>query len=621
MIYLVTRQLQLYNSSNYKLISVKKSLELLEPLNIIGVDTETKGLDPHTGTLLLLQLGCNEFQIVIDCTTIDVSLYKEYLESDRLFLFWNARFDLKWLFNYKIVPKKVWDGYLGEKLLWLGYPVVLTPEKWDRIKEPRYDYIPADIKRKKKAYYIIYMNLKKAGQLYCNVELDKTVRGQIIWKGITEDVIIYAATDVKYLEEIKLKQDKELKKKDLLKAMEYECRFIIPLAYLEYCGIKIDIDKWLKKMAKDQEALNIVKNKMNAWLIENYPDSKYIYVDLQGDLFSDKPFNPTPRVSLNWNSGKQVIPIFKHFGVNVEVEKDGENKNSINEKVLAPQVDKCSLISLYLEFKGLMKLVSTYGQNLLNQINPNTGRLYTNFNPIGTDTARISSGGKYTENGKEKKYINFLNFPSDDLTRSCFIAEEGNKFISIDYSGQESFIMADISNDKAIIDELTYGDKDLHTLTAKIVYDYIPKDMPAKEVKKKYHNERQKSKGYEFAFNYSGNATTIKRNFGLTDEEANRIYNSYMSGFNGLKKYQEFRKKDWWNKGYIDLNPKVGYKAFIYDWKYLMSVQGTFKEPGFWDHYKAMKDSGESSYTVTKVKDYFKRRSDCDRQSVNYPMK
>ncbi len=613
MIYLVSNQLTLFNSDSYQRITIDKSIELLNTLEVVGVDSETQGLDPHKGTLLLLQLGCKEFQIVIDCTTIDISAYKEFLESDRLFLFWNARFDLKWLFNYGIVPKRVWDGFLGEKLLWLGYPTVLSPESWQRIKEPRYDYVPAN--GTKKPYYIIYMNLKKAGEMYCDIELDKTVRGKILYMGITKEVIIYGANDVKWLEDIKNKQDIELSKKGLLKAMDLECRFILPLAYLEYCGVRIDTTKWKQKMDNDQKQLDTTIEKMNKWLIENYPDSEYIYKDLQGDLFAENPFDVNPKVSVNWNSAKQVIPIFKHFDINVVL----EGKDSINEKVIAPQSDKCSLIPLYLEYKGLVKLVSTYGKNLLDQINPNTGRLYTNFNPIGTDTVRISSGGKYTENGKEKKYINFLNFPSDKLTRSCFIAEKGNKWISIDYSGQESFIMADISNDEAIIHELTYGDKDLHTLTAKIVYDYIPKDMPAKEVKEKFHDERQKSKGYEFAFNYSGNASTIKKNFGLTDEEANRIYNSYMSGFNGLKKYQEFRRKEWWRLGYIDLNPKIGYKAFIYDWEYLKKVQEDTKEPGFWEHYKSMKNDS-NSYTVTKVRDYFKRRADSDRQSVNYPI-
>ena len=47
----------------------------------------------------------------------------------------------------------------------------------------------------------------------------------------------------------------------------------------------------------------------------------------------------------------------------------------------------------------------------------------------------------------------------------------------------KAFIMADMANDKAMINELTYGEKDLHTLTAKIVFPEIPKDMPVEEVK------------------------------------------------------------------------------------------------------------------------------------------
>lgn len=619
-IYLVTAQTELFESESYKVIGVEESLRLLEPLALVGLDTETKGLDPHTGTLLSLQLGCFDFQVVIDCTTVDVRLYKDFLESDRLFIFWNARFDLKWLFKYRIVPKRVYDGYLAEKLMWLGYPIVLSPDVWNRIKCDRYDYVPPKVEGKKKTkdYYIIYMNLKKAGEMYLGVELDKTVRGKIIYTGLNEETIVYGANDVKYLELIMNKQIEELRKKGLITAMDYECRFILPLAYMEFCGVKIDVERWKKKMNKDNKQLDEVMEKMNQWLIENDPHSKYIYVNLQGDLFSENPFDLTPKVSINWNSAKQVIPIFKKFGVHVEVEDDGENKDSINEKVIKPQKDKCSLIPLYLEFKGLMKLTSTYGQNFLDQINPVTGRIHTNFNPIGTDTARISSGGK--DKANKIQYINFLNIPSDAETRACFIANKGNRWISIDYSGQESFIMGDMADDKAILHELNEGDMDLHTLTAKIIFDYIPNDMPAKEVKKKFHDERNLSKRYEFAFNYAGNAATIKRNFGLTDEEANRIYNAYMNGFDGLKRYQEFRKKDWWNKGYIDLNPKVGYKAFIYDFNALKEAQNSFKEPGFWDHYREMKEVDPKSYTVTKVKDFFKRKADSDRQSVNYPI-
>lgn len=392
MIYLVTNQRTLFESEIYKVISVEESLRLLNPLTVVGLDTETKGIDPHTGTLLSLQLGNRDFQIVIDCITIDISLYKNYLESNRLFLFWNARFDLKWLFKYKIVPKRVYDGFLAEKLMWLGYPIVLTPEVWDRIKESRYDFVPANTKSKNsKDYYILRMNLKKAGELYLGVELDKSIRGQIIWRGLDAQVTEYAALDIKYLEDIMNKQLIELEKKGLLTAIEYENRFIIPLAYMEFCGVKIDTEKWKLKMKQDEEKLYSIKEKMDKWLIENEPNSKYIYINLQGNLFDG--FDTSPKVNINWNSAKQVIPIFKKYGVEVEVQdkEKGGSKDSINEKVIAPQKNKCSLIPLYLEYKGLMKLTSTYGQNFLDQINLETGRLYTNFNPLGTDTAKTCS--------------------------------------------------------------------------------------------------------------------------------------------------------------------------------------------------------------------------------------
>jgi hypothetical protein len=61
--------------------------------------------------------------------------------------------------------------------------------------------------------------------------------------------------------------------------------------------------------------------------------------------------------------------------------------------------------------------------------------------------------------------------------------------------------MASISNDKAIIKELTEGSGDIHSLTAYISYMDIPRDTPIKDIKKLYHNRRQDAKGIEFAIN------------------------------------------------------------------------------------------------------------------------
>lgn len=86
MIYLVTNSKELFTNEAYTIINVEDSLKLLEPLEIVGLDTETEGFSPFLKKLLLLQLGNRDFQIVIDCTTVDISLYKPYLESSRLFL-------------------------------------------------------------------------------------------------------------------------------------------------------------------------------------------------------------------------------------------------------------------------------------------------------------------------------------------------------------------------------------------------------------------------------------------------------------------------------------------------------------------------------------------------------
>ena len=164
MIYFVTGQRELFEfpDAKYKCISVEESLKTLEPLRVVGLDTETTGTEIWQGKLLTLQLGNKENQVVIDCMTIDVKQYKDYLESDRLFIIHNAKFDLRWLYKEHIVVRNVYDTYLAEKILFLGFP-------------------PG----------IVSLSLQACCDRYLHIYLDKTVRGQI-HAGMTEEVIVYA---------------------------------------------------------------------------------------------------------------------------------------------------------------------------------------------------------------------------------------------------------------------------------------------------------------------------------------------------------------------------------------------------------------------------------------------
>ena len=220
MIYYVTGQRKLfggYSGAKYKCITVEESFEVLNPLSIVGLDTETTGTEIWTGRLLLLQLGNKENQVVIDCTTIDINQYKDYLESNRLFIIHNAKFDLRWLYKEHIVVRNVYDTYLGEKILFLGFP-------------------PG----------IVSLSLQACCDRYLHVYLDKTVRGKI-HAGVTEEVIVYAANDVVYLEDIMNAQMKIIAQRGQQNALEIENKFVRVLAYIEFCGIKLDPSRWKAK--------------------------------------------------------------------------------------------------------------------------------------------------------------------------------------------------------------------------------------------------------------------------------------------------------------------------------------------------------------------------------------
>lgn len=93
-----------------------------------------------------------------------------------------------------------------------------------------------------------------------------------------------------------------------------------------------------------------------------------------------------------------------------------------------------------------------------------------------------------------------------------------------------------------------------------------------------------------------------------------------MEGFKGIKRYQDFCRKDVMEKGYILLNQLTGHKAFIYDYDELIRIKSKFNSE-FWDYYREMKKSSPSCETVQDVKKFFKRKSACEKQSINYPMK
>lgn len=595
MIYLISDQQRVYQD-NIKQISVKESLELLSSLRIVALDTETSGFSPFLKKLLLLQLGCYDFQVVIDTTTVDIKAYKHFLESDRLFLGWNLKFDLRFLYYHNIIPKHLYDGYLMEKALWQGYPAGMHS-----------------------------LSLKSAGEEYCGIELDKSVRGKILWsKTLSDDIITYAANDVKYLESIREKQLQKFRERGQQRFIDVdiENKALPAISYFEYCGIKLDEQKWKLKIEKDIETLELCRNNLNKWVEDKYSnDTRFCKRNLQGDLWEG--FDDSPKCIINWNSQKQVIPLFEEegFDLNIKDKKTGRLKKSIEASIIEKQKNKSSISKLYLEYSAAQKVVSTYGTNILNLVNPVTKRIHTNINQIGTDTFRLSSGGGEDSElipGKQIPLINLQNIPNEEYTRSCFVSESGNKFISIDFAGEESVILANISKDKAMLELFTTGCKDLHSLVAKMIYKDVLRDIPVENIKKVRPDLRKSAKSPEFAIAYGGDANTLANKDNIPIEDAQQIVNNYMEGFPGVAEYQAHRRKEVMRLGYIDECPEVGYRTYIYDFNKLKEIKAMTSEEGFWDKYRELKQTDPMNPIVEDVRYYFKRKSAIERMSINY---
>jgi DNA polymerase-1 len=586
MIYLVTNQQAMFSPSGYSMATVEESLEYLKNLDVIGFDTETRGMDPYTKDLLSMQLGDQDKQFVIDCSTVNPTLYKEILESKELIMH-NAKFDLRFLYYYRIVPTKIYDSFLIERILTTGIDTA-----------------------RRSLDAVVYK--------YCKIELDKTVRGHIHREGLSTRVIKYAADDVKYLHQVKRKQEVSLRENNLTRTASLDNEFVKVLAYIEYCGMYMNPKDWQNKCLDDLKDLNAVKEILDKFILDN-PEKYRNYIDNQLSLFDEGT-----KCKLNWASSKQVIPFMQSLGVDT-LTKDKETglmKHSVDKKVLGPQKKKHPIISTYIEYTEHQKVVSTYGENWFDYINPVTGRIHSNYTQI-MNTGRLSSGQK----GKPKQGIpqmpNMQNIPSDNRTRSCFQAEPGNMLIVSDYSGQEQIVLANKSLDKDLIRFYKEGLGDMHSFIASKIFPELS-NLSLDEIKDNHKNKRQIAKGAGFAINYGGTGITIAQNLSLSLEEGEEVYKAYFKAFPGLADYFKQEKQRALKLGYIEFNAVSNRKCFI---PFFEDFQKLHKElyetDGFWESYKLEKSQNSTifkSYFKPKVREYFIKKGDIERMSLNYPI-
>ena len=598
MIYLVSNQQELFESDEYTTINLEESLEIIKDWKIYQYDSETTGRDAHVNEILCIQIGNLDgtIQLVIDAITIDITKYKDFLENNYC-LGQNLKFDLQFLYNYNIIPRKIYDTMIVEQLLYLGYP----------------------------AGQISY-SLKGIAERRLGIDIDKSTRGEIIWRGLDSKVIQYAAGDVQYLGEIMKLQIKDCKEKQCLVGAKLECDFVPAIAYLEWCGIKLDEKKWREKMFVDNQNLQQAEKALNNFVVNNDKLQDFTYIERQGSLFDG--FDLTPKVNINWSSSQQVIKVAKKLGFDTTVQdkKTGEDKDSVLEKHLKSQKGiNDEFLDLYFKYQEYAKVCSTYGQSQLNMINPNTGRCHTIYKQLGASSGRMSCGSQQsnTDLAKLKKispkdctYCNFQQLPADHNTRSCFVAEKGNLFCSCDFSALESRLGADIYQEHSMIEEFLYKSGDIHSLVAKACFPEL-KDKTTEDIKKNYPHLRKKAKPIGFSQQFGGSARAIASSLGCSLEEAETIAKAYLDGFPGIAKFKSEGSKAVRQNGYVLMCKYTGHKMYWWDHDKWLKRQESFTQE-FWEDYRN-NHKGTGDTVAMEVREHFQAASKWDRMALNAP--
>lgn len=392
---------------------LKECIEYISQLEFIGLDVETTGFDPHTSTLLSIQVGNKQLQYVINVNTVDILPLKDILES-KIILGANLKFDWRFMYKAGIDIKYMYDVFLAECILFTGY------------------------KAEDRDVSLEGMVLK-----YCNFQLDKSVRSRIIAEGFTEKVIKYCAEDIEFLEEVRDKQLIEINKWDLNKVLELENKVLRTFALMEYTGILLNVPKWTSVADKVESINRDIISRLDSIIVEENKknDTFKKYTQVQQDLFSD-----VRETRINWASPKQKVEILNKLGLKVD---------SVADKVLQKHKTFHPIIRELIELAEHNKLESSFGKEFLKFVNPVTKRVHAGIWQI-LSTGRISMSEP-----------NLQQIPAHSelgqVIKNCFIAKEGYKFVSADYSGFELRIIAEYSLDPLWVNTFKEG-KDLHSV-------------------------------------------------------------------------------------------------------------------------------------------------------------
>jgi DNA polymerase-1 len=176
-----------------------------------------------------------------------------------------------------------------------------------------------------------------------------------------------------------------------------------------------------------------------------------------------------------------------------------------------------------LDWRLLSKLKSTYTDTLQDAINPQTGRVHTSYMIAGAATGRLASTDPNLQN---------IPIRTDEgrRIREAFVAEPGNRLVSLDYSQIELRILAHMADIAALKQAFRDG-LDIHAMTASEMFGVPIEGMPAMI--------RRQAKAINFGVIYGISAFGLANNLRIPREDAKRFIDTYFERFPGIREYMD----------------------------------------------------------------------------------
>ncbi|KWO62827.1 DNA polymerase I [Burkholderia ubonensis] len=238
----------------------------------------------------------------------------------------------------------------------------------------------------------------------------------------------------------------------------------------------------------------------------------------------------------NLGSPKQIGQIFFEKLQLPVVKKTPSGAPSTDEEVLQKLAEDYPLPKLLLEHRGLSKLKSTYTDKLPRMVNPETGRVHTNYAQAVAVTGRLASNDP-----------NLQNIPvrtaEGRRIREAFIASPGHQIVSADYSQIELRIMAHISGDASLLRAFSNGE-DIHRATAAEVFGVTPLEVTT--------DQRRIAKVINFGLIYGMSSFGLASNLGITRDAAKLYIDRYFARYPGVAQYMEDTRAIAKEKGYVE---------------------------------------------------------------------